>query len=413
MGRADTRGQLTARWMGKRDLMRAIALVKMILLILFSGVGCAAVSEPSPAPSVGGQTPEVNPGLHLSPTPGGMATTVAAPTVAPPTAAPSTMVVPTATLVRNTPSPAPATFTPMIPPATFTPMIGPSAIAPATRYPYGVTYADPHLEWTAADRPAVRENLEYLQALGVNTIVQAFSSDLIGTAREKDWLIFLDEAARADIQVLVRLWPPIEWDGQAFDFQAVGRFLAVVQDHPAFLAYAGLHEPLEQFDSDQLRDFYTGVKRVAPDVKIAHYMGDMAWFEQSWRFPNRAFSAGICDICIVWYYPFRYVEGQPVFETEKVRETLRTNRALMDERAPDAQLWFLGQVYTLHQHKRDLRMPTPEEMEMLYTIVESGGADGFLWYPWLHGNCDQVLSDPDMEPQRQAVYDIYEKFVLE
>lgn len=281
--------------------------------------------------------------------------------------------------------------------------------------PYGVTYVYPKIEWSEADRPAIRERLEYLQELGVNTIVQAFSSDLIGTDREKDWLILLDEAERYNMKVVVRLWPPIEWDGETFDFHAIQSFLSVVQDHQALLAYAGLHEPLERFNSDQLREFYVGVKKQAPQLAIAHYMGDMALFEEDLRlrFPGRNFKVGICDICIVWYYPFRYTDEQPVFEEDIVRETIQNNRRLIDERAPDTQLWFLGQAYALHKHKRHLRMPTPEEMERLYRVVQSQQVDGFLWYPWLHGNCDQVLSDPEMEPQRLAVRGIYERHVLQ
>ena len=281
----------------------------------------------------------------------------------------------------------------------------------ATRYPYGVVYAYPASVWTEADRQAIREHLEYLQGLGVNTIVQVFSSRLIGTGREEDWLILLDEAERAQIRVIARLWPSNDWNGQDFDFQTVQGFLDVVQDHPALLAYLGLHEPLEQFDSDQLRGFYAGVKELAPGLAIANYMANMAAFEASARFPNRDFTAGICDICIVWYYPCRYLYGEPAFEEDLVLETMRENRRLVDERAPEAQLWFLGQAYTQQQHRRQLRMPTPEEMEAIYIIAEQEGADGFLWYPWAHGNYDQMLGDPDMEPQRQAVRRIYEDHI--
>jgi hypothetical protein len=57
-------------------------------------------------------------------------------------------------------------------------------------------------------------------------------------------------------------------------------------------------------------------------------------------------------------------------------------------------------------------MPTPEEMELMYTIAEQERVDGFLWYTWLHSNYDQVLSDPEMEAQRQAVRHIYESHIL-
>lgn len=309
-----------------------------------------------------------------------------------------------------------AMFTQPVTPATPTIVIyEDSSTTTASPRPYGVTYVYPKLEWSDSDRSDIDARLTYLKELGVNTVIQAFSSDLIGTGREQDWLILLDEAERLGIDVVVRLWPPVEWNGKAFDWETIQGFLTVVQDHPAFLAYAGLHEPLEQFNSEQLREFYTGVKALSPDVLIAHYMGDMAHFERDLRlrFPGRGFTAGICDICIVWYYGTRYVDGSPVFEQDLVRKTLQTNRQLVDERAPQAQLWFLGQAYTLDEHKRRLRMPTPEEMEKLYIIADQEGADGFLWYPWLHGNCDQVLSDPEMEPQRQAVRAIYEKYVYQ
>jgi hypothetical protein len=275
---------------------------------------------------------------------------------------------------------------------------------------YGVVYPYPSSSWTEADRLSIREHLEYLHKLGINTVLQVFSNRLIGTGDERNWLIFLDEAERADIQVVARLGTSVEKVGNEFDYQAIEAFLSVVQDHPALLAYVGLHEPLERFTSPQLREFYSEVKRLAPDLPIAHYMGNMSFFERSWRFPFRVFTAGICDICITWYYPARYIDNQPVFEEAEVRELLQTHRRLVDERAPESQLWFLGQSYTQAKHKRNLRMPTPQEMERLYSIVEQEGADGFLWYPWYHNTYDQVLSDDEMEPQRQAVFRIYEDF---
>jgi hypothetical protein len=276
-----------------------------------------------------------------------------------------------------------------------------------------VVYAYPKNSWTEIDRQDIREHLTYLRELGVNTIVQIFSSRLIGTGREKDWLILLDEAERIDLRVIARLWPLDDWNGQEFDLQPIQSFLTVVQDHPALLAYMGLHEPLEKYDSDQMRAFYAGVKPLAPELPIAHYMGNMAWFDQSLRFRDRDFSIGICDICIVWCTPAHYQYGEPVFERAQVHETVAENRKLVDERSPQSQLWFLGQTYALQAHRNQLRMPTPDEMEEIYIIATLEGADGFLWYPWLHGNYDQVLSDPEMEPQRQAVRQIHESHLLQ
>jgi hypothetical protein len=298
-------------------------------------------------------------------------------------------------------------------PAPTSPVVQSTLTVTSTSYHYGVVYAFPKSDWTEADRQAIREHLGYLRGLGINTIVQVFSSRLIGTGREKDWLIFLDEAERANVQVIARLWPITDWDGRKFDFQTTQSFLTVVQGHPALLAYLGLHEPLEQLDSNQLREYYAGVKRLAPQVAIANYMGSMEWFDKNPRFPNRAFTAGICDICIVYDYPARYADGQPAFEIELVRKVLQANRKLVDERAPGVQLWFMGQAFALRNYRPQLRMPTPDEMEAIYTIAEQERADGFLWYPWLQSSYDQVLSDPDMEPQRQAVRRIYETHILQ
>lgn len=290
--------------------------------------------------------------------------------------------------------------------------LDPTLEAVPTSYPYGVVYAYSKSDWTESDRQAIREHLEYLRGLGVNTIVQVFSSHLIGTGREKDWLILLDEAELINMRVVARLWPLEDWNGQEFDFQPIKSFLDVVQDHPALLAYLGLHEPLEVFDSDQLREFYLGVKSLAPELAIAHLLGNMAWFERSSRFPNRDFTAGICDICIVWYTPARYLNGEPAFEEDLFHEIVQENSELVEERVSDAQLWVMGQSYTQLQHRHQLRMPTPEEMELMYIIAEQERVDGFLWYPWLHSQYDQVLSDPDMEAQRQAMRYIYESYVL-
>ncbi len=355
--------------------------VFIVPIVVFLLIGCTSTSEPvlpvETTPAATGVAPSVV-GLPLTPTP----TPVQGASSTPPRASASVT-------IESTPE------------------------ATSTFFPYGVVYAYSKSDWSEADRQDIREHLEYLQGLGINTIVQVFSSHLIGTGREKDWLILLDEAEQINMHVVARLWPLEDWNGQEFDFQPIQSFLAVVQDHPALLAYLGLHEPLEQFDSDQLREFYAGVKSLAPELPIAHYMGNMALFENSSRFPNRDFTAGICDICIVWCTPAGHRDGKPSFEEAEVHETLKENRKLVDERAPGAQLWFLGQTYALQAHRDQLRMPTPQEMEMIYAIAEQEGADGFLWYPWLHGNYDQVLSDPDMEPQRQAVRHIYETYILQ
>jgi hypothetical protein len=247
--------------------------------------------------------------------------------------------------------------------------------------------------------------------LGVNTVLQVFSSKLLGSGNEENWLIYLDEADLVDIQVIALLHPDGKWTDSGFDYESIRGFLPVVGDHPALLAYLGLHEPLEDFTSEQLREFYQEVKTISPDLPIAHYMGNMAWFDLNLRFPGRRFTAGICDICITWYYPASRQNDKPVFEEKQLLKVIKENRDLVNHRAPDAQIWFLGQSYSQDSHSRRLRMPSPDEMERLFLSAAQEGIDGFLWYPWNHGNYDQVLSDDDMTLQRQGMRSIYENYI--
>lgn len=278
--------------------------------------------------------------------------------------------------------------------------------------PYGVVYSFSSGPWSEEDRLQIRNHLASLKDLGINTIIQVFSSKPIENGSEETWLIFLDEADSLEIQVIAFLHPGGKWMGSDFDYATIRGFLDVIGEHPALLAYLGLHEPLEDFTSKQLRSFYSTVKQIAPGVPIAHYMGNMAWFDKNLRFPGRGMTAGICDICITWYYPASRQANAPVFEEDQLLEVLEANRKLIDTRASESQLWFLGQSYTQDSHSRKLRMPSPEEMERIFLLADQVGVDGFLWYPWGHGSYDQVLSDDEMELQRQRVRDIYDQYIL-
>ncbi|MBN1955573.1 MAG: hypothetical protein JW900_11060 [Anaerolineae bacterium] len=283
---------------------------------------------------------------------------------------------------------------------------------PSQAFPYGVVYADPQSAWQETDRPAIRERLEALRALHVNVVVQTFDSRLVDSGEEARWLIYLDEAERAGIGVIARLWPPNDWNGTSFDLTYVGRFLQVVGDHPALVAYVGLHEPQEDFTSEQLRAFYRGLKEIAPQVPIFHFNNDLSRFERSLRYPGRDFSDDICDICAVFYYPFRIENGQTVFERQELLAVVSANAELVHARDPDAQFWFLGQAFADADNPHAFRAPAPEEMlELARMVLDVPGVDGFLWYPYQHGAYDLVLSDPEMASQRQAVREAYERYV--
>jgi hypothetical protein len=154
-----------------------------------------------------------------------------------------------------------------------------------------------------------------------------------------------------------------------------------------------------------LQKFYRHIKAVAPGVNVAHYMTDMAWFDENPRFPHRRFTTEICDICIIWYYPASYINGTPVLDLEYLQELVRNNRMLVNERSPTSELWFLGQAHSQQINK--VRMPTPKEMESIFNTVAQAGVNGFLWYPWLHDQYDEVLGDPYMESQREIIRTIY------
>jgi hypothetical protein len=278
---------------------------------------------------------------------------------------------------------------------------------------YGVTYLYPHLsnDWYPSDRDAMEAALREVKDLGVTTVIQTFPQSLVGDpTREDHWLLFLDAAEEVGIDVVAYLWPSTVYPnvGDPFDYDDLKAFIDVVGDHPALIGYVGLHEPLEPSEGiseQELKDFYTEMKTYAPSLKIAHFMGNISYWDE-----NRTdwdFSDGVCDICMIYYFPFRYLNGDPVYEQDIVLSVVEPNVEIMAERDPDAELWFLGQAFEQSAHYRNLRMPTPEEMKQLYWDVMQYPVDGFMWYSWQHTDqYDALLGDPGMEEQQEAVGNI-------
>ena len=254
------------------------------------------------------------------------------------------------------------------------------------------------------------------KAKGITTVIQTFSASYLGGAETARWLIFLDAAADAEIDVVAYLWPRTTYPvvGGAFQYDDLKAFLDVVGDHEALIGYIGLHEPLEpaaEIDADELRGFYTEMKSYAPHLLIAHYMGDIAYAEAN-RTDGWMFSDGMCDICLLWFYPFTVVDNNPVYEQDGVTAVVESNLPLLATRDPDAQFWFLGQTFVSTLTPREMRMPTPSEMETLYLDVMASPIDGFLWYPCNHTEVyDQVLCDPEMTDLQNAVDDIGNTYV--
>lgn len=274
---------------------------------------------------------------------------------------------------------------------------------------YGIVYPYPPGLWTEADRAAIGEQLETLHTMGVDTILQVFASRPAGPELENGWLIFLDEAERAGVRVIARVYPADERAWYGFRLKTIRRFLNVTGQHPAMLAYQGLHEPLEDYTSRQLQRFYRAMKRIAPDLPVAHMVGDIVAFDRNLRFPNREFAPDICDICIVFHYPAQSADDRMVFDEQGLQTLLRGNLQLAAQRDPGAQIWLLGQAFSQEDSRYSFRMPTPEEMQAIFTLAQKEGVDGFLWYPWIHDAYEQVLGDAGSQAQQEAVRQIAEK----
>jgi hypothetical protein len=104
-----------------------------------------------------------------------------------------------------------------------------------------------------------------------------------------------------------------------------------------------------------------------------------------------------------------YESEAAIFDVDHLQERVRANRALVDERSPASELWFLGQA---HANLPDrFRMPTAEEMKMIFEVASQEGVNGFLWYAWLHDQYDVVLNDPQAAPQREMIREIYETYI--
>ena len=202
---------------------------------------------------------------------------------------------------------------------------------------YGLVYLYTHSDWGPDKRAEMDAALADAKANGVTTVVQTFAASLVGTAETDNWLVFLDAAAAAEIDVVAYLWPRTTYPvvGGPFIYDDLKAFLDVVGDHPALIGYIGLHEPLEplmEISAEEMRDFYTEMKSYAPHLLVGHYMGNMAYAEAH-RTDGWAFSDGMCDLCLIWYYPFETIDGVDVYDAAGVETAVSENLALAAERA--------------------------------------------------------------------------------
>lgn len=273
---------------------------------------------------------------------------------------------------------------------------------------FGVVYLFPHGTWSASDLAAADAEFRRIRWLGVDTIIQTFATGDFGPSYRDGWLAFLDRAAAHGIDVVAYPWPNRVYSGpdEPFDLAALKAFLDVTATHPALAGVIVLHEPLEPqlgISAGDLRALYDELKAYAPQVKIAHYLNNISRAEalrpDDWRF-----SKGMCDICIIWYYPSIYESGVPVFRITELGQVVAADLALIRERDPAAELWFLGQAFENLAYPTPLRFPTPDEMRSIYEQANQQAIDGLLWYAWDHSDIyGSVLGDDDRTAERDMV----------
>lgn len=283
---------------------------------------------------------------------------------------------------------------------------------------YGLVYPHSYTDWEPDDIDDMAAVLRWAKVHGVNTVIQTFPAKYVGRPESSRWVYFLDLAESYQIDVMAYLWPNKTYtppDG-VFYFDELKAFLDVVGDHPALIGYIGLHEPLEPekgLTDVELRAYYAEMKGYAPHLKIAHYLGNIARAE-ALRPDGWKFSDGMCDICILWYFPCRYDHGVATFLGEGVTEVIALNRTLMDERDADAELWFLGQAFEQVDYPTPLRFPVPEEMLAIYELANQNRVEAFMWYAWEQSDIyDIVLGDPGMEAQQEMVGTIAWLYVIQ
>lgn len=273
---------------------------------------------------------------------------------------------------------------------------------------YGVVYPNSSQDFESEDMATMEEMLVWSRAHGIDVVIQTFPASYIGTPKATLWLDYLDLAAQHEIDVLAYLIPNRTYTppSGAFNFDELKAFLDVVGDHPALLGFIGLHEPLEPekgLSDSELRAYYAEIKSYAPHLKIAHYVNNLTRAEalrpDGWRF-----SDGMCDICIIWFYPCRFENDIPIYIEGQVTEVIAQDRRLIDERDPDAELWFLGQAFGQLDYATPLRFPSPEEMHNIYVSANQNQVEGFMWYAWQQSSIyDEVLGDPGNASQQEMI----------
>lgn len=305
-----------------------------------------------------------------------------------------------------------------VPPAP-TPTRTKSPILPTI--PFAATLAVPIDSATAANRQVARAELKRLKTLGINIVIQLFSSQ----TTLYDWQTFLDVAAQEDIAIIAGFAdaPPV-WNGTQFDLGVNEALLKALQKHPALYAYLILDDPFGPkytgvMVSERLQLLYRQVKSVAPNVRVMVQFGRTISKAEQERNPRNAFKAGMCDICVIGATEFRNLGDGNKFRRDDLILNHTLARTVIKREDPKTQIWTLLQAFGAvarigNDESSTYYMPSADELkQMLDTLglLDSQTkikSDGYLWQQWApdlqaRDAALNTLWDPDFGAQRERV----------
>ncbi len=160
-----------------------------------------------------------------------------------------------------------------------------------------------------------------------------------------------------------------------------------------------------------MQGIYQQIKAAHPTVKLGViWSGEISKAARK-NDPNRTFTDGLCDICLVNLKAFQ--EDPRASEKDGIAR-LQQSVQVLQQVDPTAEIWSSAQVWAPEDGgRRGFRVPEPAEMEALLCTVNADQAlTGFLWASWtlpLPGI--HAIADSELTPQREAVQSSYQSCI--
>jgi hypothetical protein len=246
---------------------------------------------------------------------------------------------------------------------------------------------------------AIAQAMRDLRALGSTMTLQLFDPE----HTPQDWRNYLDVAQQEGMLVIGRLGP-VDWNPDPNDLSPILDVLAEVADHPALYGFVYLHEPWEVMTTTQMQGIYQELKAAHPNARLGViWSGEIEKASRRGN-PDRVFTDGLCDICIVNQKAF---QNDPQLAERQGLGRLAASAPVVLSEDPDAELWSTVQVWAPPGDggPRGFRVPSPEEMVALYcSVQQSHDLAGFMWASWTlpMENISPLASDA-LSAQRDAV----------